>query len=152
MVTVKGEGCDPLTLVNEAISEKEKGNYDRVWCVFDRDNVPAKRFREAINTALRNNLQVAYSNRCFELWYLLHFQPEGGMTAQDYIKQLTKHLGHEYQKNSKTIYAELEENMMQAIKNAKSLLKRYNQPDPYEDNPSTTVHLLVEELFNSSRR
>jgi hypothetical protein len=34
----------------------------------------------------------------------------------------------------------------QAIKNSKRLLEQYNPPQPAIDNPSTTVHLLVEEL------
>jgi len=33
-----------------------------------------------------------------------------------------------------------------AIKNAKRLLAQYNPPNPEEDNPSTTVFELVEEL------
>ncbi|MFW9261930.1 RloB family protein [Nostoc sp. CALU 546] len=38
------------------------------------------------------------------------------------------------------------EDFNNAIKNAENLLKRYNPHIPAKDNPSTTVHLLVQEL------
>ncbi len=59
---------------------------------------------------------------------------------------LTELLGHKYQKNSETIYEKLKDKQENAIKNAKRLLKEYKPPNPESDNPSTTVHLLVEEL------
>jgi len=59
---------------------------------------------------------------------------------------LTKLLGHEYKKNSQTIYEELKDKQQDAIKYAKRLLQEYEPSNPETDNPSTTVHLLVEEL------
>ena len=61
---------------------------------------------------------------------------------------MTKLLGHEYQKNSETIYEELKSKQQDAIKHAKRLLIEYDRSNPESDNPSTTVHLLVEELNN----
>ncbi len=59
---------------------------------------------------------------------------------------LTKLLRHEYKKNSETIYEELKSKQHDAIQHAKRLLIEYERPNPESDNPSTTVHLLVEEL------
>jgi len=44
------------------------------------------------------------------------------------------------------IYEELKDKQQNAIKHAKRLLQKYDRPNPETDNPSTTVHLLVEEL------
>ncbi|MGB3655272.1 MAG: RloB domain-containing protein [Rivularia sp. (in: cyanobacteria)] len=49
-------------------------------------------------------------------------------------------------KNSETIYDELFNKQPTAIKNATTLLKQYSPQNPVENNPSTTVHLLVQEL------
>lgn len=49
-------------------------------------------------------------------------------------------------KRSEQIYDELIEKQAIAINNAKKLLKQYETHNPVQDNPSTTVHLLVEEL------
>lgn len=49
-------------------------------------------------------------------------------------------------KRSEQIYDELSEKQAIAIKNAKKLIQQYQSHNPVQDNPSTTVHLLVEEL------
>jgi hypothetical protein len=151
----KGEGKDTKSLVEKAIELKnglKSDERDRVWCVFDRDRNDqnphdAKNFNAAINLAQTNGIKVAYSNDAFELWYLLHFHYYNtGISRKDYKNMLTNQLGHEYKKNSETIYEELKDKQENAIKNAERLLKEYTCPNPETDNPSTTVHLLVEEL------
>ena len=67
----------------------------------------------------------------------------------DYIKKMTKLLGKKYQKNSDTIYDDLRNRQVNAIRNAEKLLASYNPLNPGQDNPSTTVHLLVKELIQS---
>lgn len=152
---IKGEGKNTKSLVKKAIELKdtaESDENDRFWCVFDRDRNPKNpndvpNFNEAITLAIKNGIDVAYSNDAFELWYLLHFHfYNTGISRQDYQNMLTKLLGHEYQKNSQTIYEELKDKQQNAIKHAKRLLQEYDRPNPETNNPSTTVHLLVEEL------
>ncbi|MGB3754920.1 MAG: RloB domain-containing protein [Rivularia sp. (in: cyanobacteria)] len=67
-----------------------------------------------------------------------------GIPRSDYIKKLKSLLSNKYQKNSETIYDELFEKQLTAIKHATTLLKQYNPHNPVDDNPSTTVHLLVQ--------
>ena len=61
-------------------------------------------------------------------------------------KKLDSLLGDSYQKNSDNMYERLQKNQATAIKNAEKLLKEYDIIDPTNNNPSTTVHLLVQEL------
>ncbi|MEG4426915.1 MULTISPECIES: RloB family protein [unclassified Microcoleus] len=152
---IKGEGKNTKSLVEKAIELKNDSEFDetdRFWCVFDRDNNPknpndAQNFNAAINIAQNNGIKVAYSNDAFELWYLLHFHYyNAAISRKDYQNMLTKLLGHKYEKNSDTIYEELKDKQQDAIKHAKRLLQEYDRPNPETDNPSTTVHLLVEEL------
>jgi hypothetical protein len=150
-ITIVGAGCETISVVNKAIELMENKKFDRVWCVFDRDpskvNNTAHRFREALRIAAKENINVAYSNECFEIWYLLHFHLyDTGIPRGDYKKKLTKLLGCDYAKNSDDMYARLEDIQPQAIKHAKTLLASYDCHDPESDNPATTVHLLVEEL------
>lgn len=152
---IKGEGKNTKSLVEKAIELKNDSESDetyRFWCVFDRDKSPknpndSQNFNSAITLARNNGIDVAYSNDAFELWYLLHFHfYNTGISRQDYQNMLTKLLGHEYKKNSDRIYEELKDKQQDAIKHAKLLLEKYDRPNPESDNPSTTVHLLVEEL------
>ncbi|MES0335829.1 MAG: RloB family protein [Candidatus Magnetobacterium sp. LHC-1] len=83
----------------------------------------------------------------FELWYLLHFHYyDTAIDIDSYKKMLSGLLDRKYQKNSRDMYATLKDKQDAAIRNARKLLERYNPHVPEKDNPSTTVHLLVEEL------
>jgi len=152
VIDVKGVGENPSRLVQSAIKLKEEADeeYDQVWCVFDRDDWPPQDFNNAIYKAESHNLKVAYSNEAFELWYVLHFEfLNTGIPRDDYIKKMTKFLGKKYQKNSDTIYDDLKNRQVTAIRNAEKILASYNPLNQGQDNPSTTVHLLVKELNQS---
>jgi RloB-like protein len=126
---------------------KEGPPYDQVWCVFDRDDFPVEHFQEAFTVAAENDIEIAYSNQAFELWYLLHFNYyNAAVSRASYIERLSKLLGHKYEKNSRTIYHELKEKQPDAIRNAARLLASYAMPEPEKNDPSTTVHKLVAQL------
>lgn len=81
------------------------------------------------------------------MWYLLHFNyHDTRIPRNEYISKLNSCFGKPYVKNSETIYDELENKIDDAIHNAQHLLNQYDVPNPATDNPSTTVHLLVEQL------
>ncbi len=108
---------------------------------------PAQDFNNAIAMAHARGFQVAYSNEAFEIWYMLHFNYyDTGLHRSDYESRLTALLGHEYRKNSDTMYSELLDKQLDAIRNATRLLERGSVGNPALENPSTTVHVLVEEL------
>ncbi|NES24807.1 MAG: RloB domain-containing protein [Symploca sp. SIO3E6] len=149
VIDIKGLGTNPSNLVQETkrLRDKEKEDYNQVWCVFDRDSWQADDFNSAIRSAEKENIKVAYSNEAFELWYILHFEfVNTGIPRKDYEEKLTKLLGEQYKKNSDSMYDDLIDKQNTAIKNADNLLKQYDPHNPAKDNPSTTVHLLVKEL------
>jgi hypothetical protein len=144
-LNVIGLGDNTLSLVERAKQKNDERNYDHVWCVFDRDSFPSGKFNAAITSAYNNKMHVAYSNEAFELWYLLHFNYyDTGMSRDSYESMLTKLLKHKYEKNSTTIYEEIKSRQPDAIKNATNLLSQYDPHRPEKDNPSTTVHFLVQ--------
>jgi len=154
-VYVLGLGANTTSIVEEAIkrklqAKKEKTLFNEVWCVFDRDSFPAKNFNKAFERAKKTDIKIAYSNEAFEIWYLLHFCYQNtGISRSLYKNKLSKYLKKAYKKNSTTIYEDLLSRQTTAIKNAKRLLETYSAPNPEKDNPSTTVHLLVQ-LLNAN--
>lgn len=144
-----------LSLVKKTLEISQKArksgeNYDQVWCVFDKDDNPLDHFKAACKLAEKKNIEIAYSNEAFELWYLLHFHYfNTGISREDYIKKLSLLLKSPYKKNSLGMYQELLDRQQTAIKNAEKLLKNYDPPNPGKDNPSTTVHRLVQKLNES---
>ncbi len=147
VVHAKGFGENPSKIVERAIEESKRNAYDQVWCVFDRDAWASADFNSAIAAAQKLKFKIAYSNEAFELWYILHFEfLNTGLSRKDYNKRLTNLLGRPYEKSSADMYNELFSKQVLAITNADKLLAQYDQPNPEADNPSTTVHLLVQAL------
>ncbi len=147
VIDVRGLKSNPSKLVEKAKKLKEGEDYDQVWCVFDRDSWTKEDFNNAIANAKKEGFKVAYSNEAFELWYVLHFEfLNSGIPRSDYCKKLDKLLENKYEKNSTDIYDRIEYRQSTAIKNAENLLNQYEPVNPESDNPSTTVHILVQEL------
>jgi len=70
-------GSDPLSIVHTAKSIKadatrQRNPYDRVYCVFDRDE--HANFEAACQQMADARLDSARSWPCFEVWLLLHFR------------------------------------------------------------------------------
>lgn len=154
-IEIKGTGMNTIKLVKATIDFKKREKYDQVWCVLDADDFPKENINHALALAAQNGIQVAFSNQCFELWYLLHFNYyNAAMSREQYQDVLEKLLKHPYDKSCGTTYYELVDLQWQAIRNAERLLKQYQPYDPATNDPSTTVHLLVRELnrFNPDSR
>ena len=158
-VVAEGTGHNTVSIVKMAIQrkkdlekeerdKKEPRRYDEIWCVFDKDSFSNEQFNRAIEMGKENGIGCAYSNESFELWFLLHFNYyDVAITRQDYCDKLTGLLGCKYEKNMKDMFEILESRMNQAIRNAETLLNSYEQKNPSQNNPSTTVHLLVQKLI-----
>lgn len=153
-IIVRGTGFNTDSLVKKAISLRDDDalGFDQVWCVFDKDSFPSSNFNKAFELARMNNIRIAHSNEAFELWYILHFNYlDTGITREQYNEKLNKELskitGCKYTKNDSRMYDNLLQRQPLAIKRAKKLMEKYEpNHDPNGDKPSTTVHLLVEEL------
>ncbi|GAP18978.1 RloB family protein [Levilinea saccharolytica] len=144
VVRVEGVGMNTLRLVDEAINCCDEGDYDQVWCVFDKDDFPIENFENAIQRARERNMHVAYSNQAFELWYVLHFEYlNSAIDRKAYMEKLTQYLGFKYKKNDPDIYQVLQCKMDTAIRNAERLMQEYRPSRPGRDDPSTTVYQLV---------
>lgn len=141
----KGDGTDPKSIVNTAKRKsKEDGvKYDKVFCVFDRDNDLAS-FLEAIELCKSRKFIAIVSNPCFELWPYLHFQvrESGFGSPQQMLKALKKCPSFaEYEKDGVQILADTHHLIDIACKNASKLASKQND-DPRKDS-FTSIHILV---------
>jgi hypothetical protein len=151
-IVIKGTGEGKVSLVEFAIKERDRrlnegDEYDQTWCVFDRDKLKNDGFEKSLKLAKDNSIKVAYSNPCFELWYVLHFEYlHTALEVKHYLQKLNKLLGKDYEKNAGNLYEVLLPNQSKAIKHSSKLLNTYTKHNPEKNNPSTDVHLLVEEI------
>lgn len=165
--TVKsvGVGYNTISLVNEALELSQKGKFDRVWCVFDKDDFKDEDFNSAIQNAKANNFGIAYSNQSFEYWLILHFNDHqgGSMHRKQYnkkINELLKPFKIIYDGNGSKLISEEFFELLNGI-DSKLSKKRvelaiiraernYNQLvhiNPAKEESSTTVFKLVRELM-----
>ena len=165
-VRVKGEGKNSLSLVNKAIKIIDNVNkddsFDQIWCVFDKDNCSKEQFNQAEGLAKQKNIKIAYSNEAFEIWFILHFQYLDIATSRSkYPKILNTQMKkygllnkkEKYAKNREDMYEKLKPYQTTAITNAAKLIQDRDEAKkhPFDANPSTTVHELVQELNINSR-
>ena len=148
LVIAPHQHTDPKGVLEDLKRHLAKdSDFEYKWIVIDKDEVPAGDFNDVFNSAKAANIGVAYSNPCFELWFLLHFEyRDTAIEAKECIDKLKTHL-EDYQKNSVNIYEQLKDRQEQAIENATRLENNKQEP-PAENNPGTTVHTLVKLLIN----
>jgi hypothetical protein len=155
-VVILGEGMNTLSLVDTAMNKRDQhaisGNsFDHIWVVFDRDSFQADDYDNAIHKAQAAEIECAWSNEAFELWFILHFEFRNtGMSRDEYKGKLSQLLDRTYVKNSEDMYLTLSRigNQTQAIAWAKTLSNNFSERTipPSRSNPCTTVYLLVEKL------
>lgn len=56
------------------LSPSDKKSIDKVLVVFDKDDEPVSTIEKAFEIAHSNNIGICFSNECFEVWLLAHFE------------------------------------------------------------------------------
>ncbi len=165
-----GTGRDAKGVVEQAIVERQKlsneakKDVDVVWAVFDKDDsdknaAKINRFEDAFVIAKANNIETAYSNEVFELWFLFHLidvdnnislkRIEVYNLLEKNIRRNKNFSTFEYRHRNADIVQIIFEigNQTKAIKRAEFLMEKQHEQKPINANPSTRVHLLVKELL-----
>ncbi len=129
---------------------------DVVWCVFDCDDNTNDMLLKAQQLSKKFGYRIAFSNPCFEYWYLLHFCEYKAYleNCNAVLNQLRKKGRIENYQKSGDVYQLLLGLQDIAIKNSKERLKSlaYDKIElmTRESNPATNVSELVGYL-NSKR-
>jgi hypothetical protein len=168
-VTIKGTGTNTRTVVEEAAFWDNEGEYDEVWCVFDKDSFSAQQFNQAVIDAQTKKFKVGFSNQSFEYWLLLHFEDHQGgkMDRNLYYDKINNYLmayGLSYNKDHKEITKRIFEELQAIVQTDKEgnkltrqdlairRAKRIHQDHetqgntPAQADSCTTVYELVEEI------
>lgn len=162
-ITIKvceSPGKTPSQIVRHAISMADEMDIGKVpgdsaWCVFDVDECSDHDMRKAVHVA-GERLNMAISNPCFELWFILHYSymDKRMDTCRDAVTELRRFMPG-YDKSAEH-YDRLRPLTATAISNAERLHKAqagmgheyYNR----DANPCTGVHRLVSAIDSSLKR
>jgi hypothetical protein len=140
-----------VTERKRSVAENDDAD-DIVWVVFDKDDF-GKNYSNAVMLAKQSQIKVAYSNICFELWLLLHFQEQTDKITRAKLAELLRRKWEEVTgsiiENKSVVkhfpYGIIREhgNRQSAIERAENLhnTATNKRPDnPCEINPVTNVY------------
>jgi len=156
VVIARHQHTTPRELVQAAVAEatqdrrrskRSAKNFDEYWCVFDIDEHP--NLDEALRIARDNDIKVALSGPCLELWFILHFEDRNGYidhrAAQKRAYELLgcKDKGAMVQPHVDTLHAMYPE----AVRRAKWLQEKHSLDGTAEPwNPSSNMWELTETI------
>lgn len=151
---------DPIGIVEYADKRLNETDFDRAYCVFDRnghvgfDSALAK-VAKSIN-GKNGRLHAIPSVPCFEIWILLHFiysaapfTGTGSQSACDKVIAKVKEYLPEYHKGQESIYDLLDSTVAQGIVNARRLENENAKTGSL--NPATQMHQVVDFLQKLKR-
>lgn len=131
---------------------------DEIWCVFDCDDNRDEALRAAAETAEKLGYGIAFSNPCFEYWYLLHFvQHNAHLNGANEVIRMLQSKGYieRYAKNQ-DVFDLLLPHQSEAIERASKRLEQLYQDGivvmSRDSNPATTVHKLVAYLNDQNAK
>ncbi|MEO5350273.1 MAG: RloB family protein [Magnetococcus sp. YQC-3] len=142
----------PKSIVDRAVQEKESLARERrrgaheIWAVFDRDEHP--QIEEAKQKARDNDIGIAFSNPCVELWALYHFHDCHAHTEHGDMPKALKKAMPEHDPDGRKLfdYEQMRTNYQTARKRAeKGRAAREKEGTPH-GNPSTSMDLLTEQI------
>ncbi len=124
---------------------------DTVWGIFDEDN--HDNVRESIDKCIAAGAKVAYSNPCFEVWLILHYED---FDKSDDRHQVQKHYGTldpYYKRNGSKIpnYEVLIPKIEEAEERAVRQEMRRESEGAEGGRPSTTVYSLTKAIRKAAK-
>ena len=137
-VTPKFEAGAPSAVVIRAAEIRAESAYDEAWIVCDVDEFDVQ--AAIAEAAEHDDVELALSQPCFEVWLILHFKPgcpgfNNAAQAGAHLKRILLHW------DKATIrFSDFSAGVLDAADRAKGL------GDPPEANPSTAVWRVIESL------
>lgn len=141
---------DPLNIANHTIEEMNNGDFDHAYCVFDGiGNTNINEAKTLISKSDKIDDIVSYP--CFEYWLFMHYTNSTSPISDDanMLRKLKSHIKG-YQKPMKNSYDITKHKLNTALQNSKSTLSQAKSLG--EPNPSTALHILVQELIKISEQ
>ncbi|MBE0627112.1 MAG: RloB domain-containing protein [Burkholderiales bacterium] len=131
----------------------ERGGYDKVFCIMDRDGHESfDQARATIKTLAGRKrkplpIEEAVSIPCFEVWVLLHFERADPPFTRctDVIQRIRDNHMPGYEKADRVVIQQLMQKINEAVSNAQWLEARAADNN---HNPFTSIHKVVRHFID----
>ncbi len=161
---IVGAAGDPKRIVEKAIdlkreearnAKKSRNSFESnfsVWAVFDRDE--HNYVSEAKQQAKDQGIRVIFSNPCFELWPILHYEYHAAPLHRHKMQKKLADLMDGYDpKRSKSLnYQELAGEYEHAKSRAKKLETEQTEAGSPDGNPVTNVYDLCDVIILNGKQ
>ena len=119
--------------------------FDEYWCVLDVDEHP--NLEEALDMARANEISVALSNPCIELWFVLHSADQTAFIDRHAAQARNRELNGFDKRPTATALDHLAARYPAAKKRAAALDEMHRRNEsPERSNPSTSIPPLIESI------
>ncbi|KAA3510074.1 RloB family protein [Agrobacterium rosae] len=159
-----GGAGDPKTLADKALAFKKGSSgsgrrdassfekNDQIWIMFDRDE--HDKVKETIDNFKKAGIRVAYSNPCFELWLILHYEDFDRSYDRHKLQGHFEGLCESYSKkgNKKPDCNSFIGNVESAELRAQAMLARRRNENAEFGAPYTNVHELTSAMRQADQR
>lgn len=156
-IKVKNMSRSGMALLHDVLADPKINVQDRIYLVFDHDEHSSEELLKCFDQAKKSkyNITILFSNICFEVWILMHFQP---VTATYTRKQLSSKLSgknyfnEEYSRNKGQKINILYDKVATAKKNADRISSPSDQSTKIiKKDPYTNVNLHLKEIFQTDQ-
>ena len=133
------------------LSNTEKRNLGGVYIIFDKDSLANDEIEGVLKDAKANNIDIGFSNSCFEVWLLAHFEkPNESHTKDRLYKKLEEYLDCEQyernHKNDKELLTQLEDLVSIAMEKTSSMGNLCQKTIVYE--PYTNIGSVIRRIYD----
>ena len=133
------------------LSNTEKRNLGGVYIIFDKDSLENDEIEGVLKDAKANNIDIGFSNSCFEVWLLAHFEkPNESHTKDRLYKKLEEYLDCEQyernHKNDKELLTQLEDLVSIAMEKTSSMGNLCQKTIVYE--PYTNIGSVIRRIYD----
>jgi hypothetical protein len=151
----------PITLVDAAVEfrrrrrRRQKDSFeknDQVWIACDCDQHP--QLKRAFDKARANDIGVAFSNPCVEVWAYLHFSDhDKPLGRHEMQKQLSMTMpAYDRDNNKEFDYEQMKDGYHDAVRRAERMeQRRLEQRDPL-GNPYTSFYKLTRLIYENGKK
>lgn len=118
----------------------------KIVLVVDKDYTDTSNLKKLEQKCKESGYILVFSNMCFELWLLLHFQPvTKSLDAKELCNALSVKLSKKYKKTDKPTITSISKLYKQALLNSDSMDSIVNT---FEINPYTNINKFLKSFFD----
>lgn len=145
--SVKKQGLDLYYYVKKLFKNHDfEFSPINIILIVDKDNTDIEKLIELEKLCQCSNFNLVFSNICFELWLLLHFESVTRyMEINNLTRRLTQQIGKKYSKTDKRTIGNISKKYKIALSNS-TYMKSIN--NDFSQNPYTNVNVFLEDFFN----